>query len=432
MEKCRYLLVGLVLSLLCMPAFGQEFTKRTQLYKSEGMIIRDYTGDSWLVYDRYCDEYAVWHNVFILFTETGTTAEMMHLPSQVAGVSDFEIYDGVVYFAGSNTQGVGIMGYFYMASFPTSTVKICQVPVMSTFDKLEVGVCNNTLHVFLTGEETLGGGHMADAQLVGTDLWRFEISANTTFVDRFDDVAVLSSGIVFSARNTIDKIGYLFFSPVSSMGSSLFSTSADYRYFTTYVMDRILLDAGPGDNLAYVFRNPSFIDEAGFFYWNTLIQHYNVGTIPNTYRTIDLSYGQVANKAELMMEDNVLYAREIFSASCTSVYTLIPILPLPGHAFPDEQMHSLDAVVGSSDLFVAAGVGGNDGNLAIYRYNRNNWPEQECTAYTSLPFDLPDLKVLERGKKFECYIFVIEAIGEDCQETTIPVVTTCRENRNDR
>ena len=171
MRKNRYLWVGLVLTLVCMPVFGQEFTKRTQLYKSEGMIIRDYTGDSWLVYNRYYEYDGSKRNVFILFTETGTTAGMMYLPEQVACVNDFEIYDKTAYFAGSNTDGVGIMGYFDLTTFPTTTVKICPVPVMATFERLDVGVCNNTLHVFLTGEEVLGGCHMADARLIGTDQW---------------------------------------------------------------------------------------------------------------------------------------------------------------------------------------------------------------------------------------------------------------------
>ena len=426
----------LVLTLMSMPVLGQEFTKRTQLYKSEGMIIRDVSGDSWLVFDRYCDANAAWQNVFILFTETGVTAEMMYLPEQVAMVNDFEIYDRVVYFAGSNTQGVGIMGYFNMASFPTATVKICEVPVMASFERLDVGVYNNTLHVFLTGEALLGGGHMADARLIGTDLWRFEISLNTLLVDQFDDVSVLSRGVAFSARNTNDKNGFIFFFLGPATGSSVFSATVDYCYFSSIVSGRILLDVGSGDNLAYVFQNISGTDEVGFMNWNTMTQRYIVGPFavpPYTYRTIDLSYGQTANKAELLMEKNSLaYAKEIYTARCTTSVPPIIIPPYDGHAFSAEEIYSLDAVGSSGGLFVAAGVGVNDGNLAIYRYHRNNWPEQVCTEYVSIPFAIPAVKVITDKYTFEARIFDIEAEVEQCEKSTIPVVTKCHEDRNDR
>ncbi len=301
MRKNRYLWVGLVLTLVCMPVFGQEFTKRTRLYKSEGMIIRDYTGDSWLVYNRYYEYDGSKRDVFILFTETGTTAEMMFLPEQVACVNDFEIYDNTAYFAGCNTDGVGIMGYFDLTTFPTTTVKICPVPVMATFERLDVGVCNNTLHVFLTGEEVLGGGHMADARLVGTDQWRFEISVNTALVDRFDDVAVLSSGVAFSGRKTADKKGYMFFFLAPVMGSSIFPNYPDYLNFSGFFSGRILLDAGSGDDFTYVSQTASGTDEVGFLNWNNLMQRYGVGSVPNGYHAFDLSYGQVVNIAELLM-----------------------------------------------------------------------------------------------------------------------------------
>ncbi len=279
MKKNKYLWVGLVLTLVCMPVFGQEFTKRTQLYKSEGMIIRDYTGNSWLVHNRYYEYDGSKRDVFILFTETGTTAGMMYLPEQVACVNDFEIYDKTAYFAGCNTDGVGIMGYFDLTTFPTTTVKICPVPVMATFERLDVGVCNNTLHVFLTGEEVLGGSHMADARLVGTDQWRFEISVNTALVDRFDDVAVLSSGVAFSGRKTADKRGYMFLFPALTMSPSIFSATADCLCFANIVMDRIRLDAGTGNNLALVFRNTFGYEETFRLSWNTLIQGDNMGAV---------------------------------------------------------------------------------------------------------------------------------------------------------
>lgn len=422
----------LVLTLMSMPVLGQEFTKRTQLYKSEGMIIRDVSGDSWLVFDRYCDANAAWHNVFILFTETGVTAEMMYLPEQVAMVNDFEIYDRVVYFAGSNTQGVGIMGYFNMASFPTATVKICPVPVMATFERLDVGVCNNTLHVFLTGEEVLGGGHMVDARLIGSDLWRFDISLNTEHVDQFDDVAMLSRGVAFSARKTSDNKGYIFFFTAPAMSSSVFPSTANYLYFTSYVKGRILLSAGNGNNLAYVFQNTSAVDEVGFMNWNTLIQRYNAGVVPYDYRTIDMSYGQAANKAELLTENQGVYAKEIYTARCTTAVPPIPIPPYHGHAFQREMLYSLDAVGSSGSLFVAAGVGANDGNLAIYRYNRNNWPDQVCTEYVPLSFMVPDFKVFANEQGFKGHSFDIKAISEECQGSTIPVTDDCHEAITDR
>lgn len=84
---------------------------------------------------------------------------------------------------------------------------------------------------------------------------------------------------------------------------------------------------------------------------------------------------------------------------------------------------------GSGSLFVAAGVGAYDGNLAIYRYNRNNWPEQVCTEYVSLPIIYLAFKALDDKQEFESRGFNMEAIGKECQKTTIPVVTKCHENR---
>lgn len=247
-------------------------------------------------------------------------------------------------------------------------------------------------------------------------------------VDRFDDVAVLSSGVAFSGRKTADKKGYMFFFLAPAMGSSIFPNYPDYLNFSGFFSGRILLDAGPGDDFAYVSQTASGTDEVGFLNWNNLMQRYGVGSVPNGYHAFDLSYGQVVNIAELLMGYQNMYAKEIYTAGFTSS-VVPPLFYFPGHFFPYEQMHSLDAVGGSGSLFVAAEVGAYDGNLAIYRYNRNNWPEQVCTEYVSLPIIYLAFKVLDDKQKFESRGFNIEAIGEECQKTTIPVVTKCHENR---
>lgn len=272
MKNCKYLIACLVLLSVCMPSFGQEFIKRTPLEKSDSIIIRDVSGDSWLVYSHFAIN-EVKHKAFVLFAEADATAEIMYLPDHVTHVNDFEIYDDKVYFAGDDRNGIGIMGYFDLTTFPTTTVNICTVPVMATFERLDVGVYNNTLHVFLTGEELLGGGHFVDAWLNGTNVWQFDISINLDKVNRFDDVAALSSGVAVSGRKEIDKDGFIFLFPLPAAGPAIFPAYAHCLCFPSLVSGNILLDAGSGDDLSFVFQHDTSIDGEGSLHWNTLIRY---------------------------------------------------------------------------------------------------------------------------------------------------------------
>lgn len=434
MKNCKYLIACLVLLSVCMPSFGQEFIKRTPLEKSDSIIIRDVSGDSWLVYSHFFDLASTRRQAFVLFAEADATAEMMYLPDHVAHVNDFEIYDSIVYFAGDDHDGIAIMGYFDLATFPSSTVNICTVPLMASFHRLDVGVYDQTLHVFMTGDEVLGGGHFVDAWLTGTNVWQFDISINMEEVNRFDDVAALSFGVAVSGRKEVDNNGFIFFFSLPASGPSIFPASADYLRFSAIVDDRILLDAGSGNELAYVFHNSAGYDEVGALNWTTVNQYYTLATTstPGTYLTSDISYGHTANRAELLMPHPGTFSQEIYTAYCPPVITPVPPVYYSGHKFNDERLYSLDAIRSSSGLFVAAGHGGYSENLSIYRYHSNSWPEQACFSYSSLPYGSPDHKVPNDILSFDGYSFEIEAVGEKCQDAIIPVTTECDENNTDR
>ena len=420
MKKAILWATVILLAFAAYPVSAQEFIKRTPLNKSEGMIIRDYTGDKWLVYDLYGG--GANDNLFILFTETGPSAQVLRLPNSVIRILDFEIYDDTVYFVGKDYTGAGIMGYFGLTSFPSTTVKMFSVPVMSSFDKLEVGLFNQELHVFMTGEEVLGGGHMVDARHLSGDYWEVCISLNIDLANQFDDVAVLNSGVVFSARKPSENQGFLFFFNAPSVGHSVFLPNTPYLDFGKIINGPTLLDASSADQFAWVHRTIYGYDAEGFGNWTVVLSYSSLGTafVPTPPLFIDLSSRLWPGKAELLTEN-----MGIFTTSNMPPPIAPPYLPFPSHLFQGEKLNSLDVVENNPYRFVVAGCDQVEHYLTIYRYERNIWPTQGCSIKESLDPDIPDKKILGDKQYINDYCIEIEAVAQECQTDEIPVIDEC-------
>ena len=431
-NKSFALLFLLLAQLAVVPsAWAQEFIKRVPLEKSRGMIIREVSVSSWLVYDIYSDGTKE-INAFIMFTETGATAQVMQLPESFRQIYDFEIYDGRVYFAGENMNGVGIMGYFPVAGFPSPNIQLCQVPTMARFNKLEVGVFGQVLHVLMTGEGIQGDGHIVDARQVGGGTWNFAISNTIEAADVFDDVAVLTSKIVFSARKYVGQKGFLYFFSTSSVPYSILPQSPLSLRLGTGVSGRIMLDVRSGDDFFYVHRTSYNNDVVGSLNGFSLIQYLTLGStfVASPSTTFDLTCGSVGGKAELLAYNNYSSSPwEILTANCLSGFSLLPPLLIYGHTFYDEHLNSLDAVGSCPDVYVAAGIATTENSwLSIYRYNRNYWPVSGCSDNISLECDYPSYKVMEGKDDFSGQNYIIEAVAKDCWPDEVPVLTKCIES----
>ena len=406
--------------------YAQEFIKRVPLEKSRDMIIRDVSVSSWLVYDIYSDGVNE-KNAFVMFTETGTTAQVMTLPDIIRQIYDFEIYGGMVYFAGENMNGVGIMGYFPVAGFPANTIQLCEVPTMRCFNKLEVAVFDQALHVFMTGDESQVGEHMVDAWNVGGGIWIFSISDTLETVKFFDDVAILTSKIVFSARKRGSHEGLLHYFSAPSLGYSIFPQTSSSLVLGPCTSGTILLDVAVGDTFTYVYRTTFNHDVSGTINGTLFIQHHTLGPTfsSDPHTTIDLSCESVTGQVELLTETSPVTHYELFTGTGPAP---VPIMPIYGHTFSGEELHSVDGVNGMPNVYVAAGTETNYGNndLSIYRYNRILWPTQGCTDTVSVTYDSPDYKVLNgEGKYIKGRNYIIEASEKECQTSEVPVTDEC-------
>lgn len=96
--KRSVLLLGILYYLLSSSAIAQDFIKETYIKMDSSSIIRTINPQKWLIYSIY------YHgSSFVMVTETGTVAPVMHFPVMQDGyciVNDFEILGDSVFFCG--------------------------------------------------------------------------------------------------------------------------------------------------------------------------------------------------------------------------------------------------------------------------------------------------------------------------------------------
>lgn len=412
----------LMLLILSSTAKSQEFIKIFPLQKSQDMIVRDYTGDKWVIYDRYLDNYlVVMQNVFLLVSENGASAPMLILPSSIKIVNDFEIFKDEVYFCGQDINNRAVMGRFSLQNFQNSQVCVWTLPEMYSFNKLDVGELNSTYHVMMTGEAALGSSHIVDAKRISSTQWDFNISK---VLDDwlFDDVAITTSKVAFSARQKKNNIGTLIEFPYPAM-SLFIIPSSTVSYVNLYVSDGILLKATTGDQYAYLTNssNSTYMGEALGL---TKVWEFRLGspTTPYPYYRRDITYNPLANRVDILGWDSNHWKWSILHGFNPGS---LPLAAIYGHEIGGHTIRSLDGIKSANGLFIATGNAVTADFLTLYRYKYDIWPG--CLEQTSINIfdgypwqDIEKIAIYSRvfSKDAECVNCEIQNIGiySDCEK----------------
>lgn len=373
------IVILLPLLLLSPTVHGQEFTKVITLPKSQDMIVRDYAGNVWVVYDKYLATTDL-ASAFLLVSETGATAPMLTLPP-VKTVKDFEIYGDDVFFCGQDTNSRAVLGRFSLQGFPQSEVCIWTIPEMYSFNKLDVKEINHTLHVMMTGEAALGSYHIIDAWQQFPVQWSFNISK---VIDgwQFDDVVITSSDVIFSALRRKDNRGTLikFYHPGMSQ-SILPSMSTPY-----YVLpsgSNILLKATPTAN--YVFlTNTASGGIAGEALGLSISWSKTFGTLWTTYPIVgrDLAFHPQTGRMDVLSVGVPGTAACMLHLFGSATPTMID-----GHSVMLNDIFSVDDIASVSGTFIAAGVSVTLDFLTLYRYKYDRW--EDCFEEDSIGYGYP-------------------------------------------
>lgn len=421
-QKQHRMIILLILLLLSPTAQGQEFTKVIPLQKSRDMIVRDYTGDRWIVYNRYLSvSTSNLESVFLMVPEVGSSATMLTLPSSIRIVNDFEVYNDYVYFCGQNWDYQAVMGIFPLQAFPNVEVCIWTLPEMYSFNKLDVGeLDDNVLHVMMTGEAALGSTHIVDAKNSSLNIWHFNISL---VMDGwiFDDVAITTSKVVFSARQKKDNADTLIEFPYPGTSSTILP-GYSIPYVIVPLANKILLKASSSARYAFL-TNTGFGPLAGEVLglapvWQTLMGN---GVLPSSVHGNDIAFNPIANRVDILTTgvsgttSCILHPYEI---------TIMPVPPvLDGHGVTEETILSVDGIRNAGGLFIAAGNAVTLDFLNLYRYRYNAW--QDC--FEEKQNVLKKIDKWDEIQKFDvsCRELMKEAECGFCETGEITVFNEC-------
>ena len=421
MKKAVKLLLKLILLTLLPPtAYGQEFVKEIALAKSQKAIVRDVSGEKWLVYDWYLNSIDM-ENAFLLVSENGATAPMLQLPSSIYMVNDFEIFDDIVYFCGRNKNGKAILGRFSLQGFPNTEVCIWTIPEMYSFNKLDVGMMNQVLHVFMTGEGALGGYNVVDAAPLTSTYWNFCIS-NVQLDWCFDDVVFTTSDVVYSAHSLQGNYSVVIEFPFPSLYSYILPGSFQSAELHD-VKNNILLKASSPGKYAFM-ANASW--GIVFGEGQGLVNQWKkqLGSIihPDYCMGVDVAYNPLSSRMDAVVTG-------VTGVTSCMIHPYNPIaIPVPpiftGHGILDDDICSLDGIGSMNGYFIAAGSRANMSYLGLYRYKYNVW--NNCFEQTESFFG-DEIKWEPKMEiELPCGQFPYEAECGECETDLVNVYNKCQ------
>lgn len=419
MRAIKKILILIPLTMLFLTAQGQEFIKEIALEKSQNVIVRDISGEKWLVYDWYLNGIDM-ANAFLLVSENGTTAPILQLPSSIYLVNDFEIFDDTVYFCGRNNNGKAILGRFSLQGFPNTEVCVWTIPEMCSFNKLDVGMINQVLHVLMTGEGALGGYNVVDATPLTSTYWDFCIS-DVQLDWRFNDVALTTSNVVYSARSLQGGYSVVMSIPFPNLNSHILPGSFSYAEIQN-VKHEILLKASSAGNYAFM-ANASWgiVFGEGNGIINIWKKQLGNKLYPNYCQGVDIAYNPLSSRVDALVT-GVPAVTSCMIHPYSSIAT--PVSPIfTGHGILGDDICSLDGIGSINGYFIAAGTRTNMGYLGLYRYKYNVW--NNCFEQTESIFS-DEIKWVPRMKiDLSCRDFPYEAECGECETDLVNVDDKC-------
>ena len=364
-------------------------TERTDILYTQpigGTLVRDIGNNRSII----CDKTGGNSNTpsFTMFIPGSSTLSLIII--DVDTIFDFEVFNDNVFFCGvknNATGGYGVLGYFPLAGFPSTTVNYLKVSLFRRVRKLEVGYMMGHTHIIAIGDGIHGRAELVDAVDLGTT-WNMNFFDASDDAPMFIDLAITDNYVVVAAivneGITCRARIYYFDKPTTPLGT-LGPTNVPWRDIYDEASADIIIESCTGNAFVVaiasgvnVIFNTRFIIVA-YDAFNHISTNHLVENTPLA-KLEDIEYEKSTKVLELM-----LYIND-GDTKYSVIYTLIPAmatsnLNAAGHLFYDICLSSLDKCSAQSNHFIAIGNYKLGANYMVHvLYDFNQW--DRCSEYT--------------------------------------------------
>ena len=329
---------------------------------------------------------------------------------EIDTVFDFEIYKDTVYFCGvknSNTGGYGILGYFPISAFTTSSVYYLKMPHFRRAKRVEVGSFLGNTNMIAIGDGIDGHATIVDAKRQSAS-WIMDFSEAADEKDVFSDLAIIDSFVVVTSylkNDFVTPARVWFFQKPTTPGSSMFYSFVDWKECFQNASQNILVEACRGNE--FVVAATLGKTELGS---NAIrIAQFNSKTLNSVVRINeqtsfvwlkDLKFGMdpdvelLINTKDENYPHSIIYHIKPYMFSGTHI--------VDAHSYYPGYITSIDPWFFSLGQFYASGLDLNSlSYIWHYTYNFNTWGM--CLSYwdnTIEEIEKPDKK----GKSYFDFI----------------------------
>ena len=374
------LLLILATTMHCSTAVATERVDIITRQSHHGTIIRHISDKKSMICDQTNNPF------FILYTEGAAMVDMFDVDLDT--VYDFEIFNDIVYFCGvkSNiTGGYGVVGYFPLAGFPSTTIYYLSVPLFRRVKRLEMGIMGGQTHLLAVGDGIHGRAELLDAIYLGAgwDMHFFDAD-NKEIV--FTDLAITDTYVVVTAyqkHNYYVPARIYYFKKPTSNGSFTYSYIPWIEIESRSSHD-IIIEACQED--AFVVALAAGVNEVGttrfllVAYDSLNFLSKNIITEPYGYaRLRDIKYYAPSKSSELLLYVNDEQNRH------SVIYTLTSAMEYgtsfaTGHLYSSVFINSLDRNRTLHSHFVAsANNAESTANIQHILYDFSQWGN--CLEY---------------------------------------------------
>lgn len=380
MKKVRlFYLLGLV---LLFPQFltAQDLTRQL-LPTSSTSIIRQWDSANWVCYN-YGDS-----NEFYIVSSTGASTPCMSLKNDSIRITDFEIFNDVVYFCGymKNNAWYAMMGRFSLFTFPNSLVTYDTLSDVATFDKMDVFSAEEQVHVVMTAKQTYDGGQsvtiytIVDAAKQTDGSWLYSVLDNTEKPLFFDDVAVTDNFVVYTARSlrddnykALNTTELWYFDKPTTLGTPVLTSSVNLRYLYNWPDGQVLIEHLDEDR--FVIAGRKDMDD--------LISNYFIGFSYNgtckvildesidTRDVLDIKYNGEENNCDVLVwrPQSETWTSRVFTIPISNHYNATSTVGM--RTFKDVEVQSIDFLTSAPNYFIASGCNIYVSKLNVCKYNQ--------------------------------------------------------------
>lgn len=332
-----------------------------------------------------CDQTGI--PFFIMYIEGVPTLYMITIDLDT--VYDFEIFNDTVFFCGvknNGTSGYGVLGYFPMAGFPSTTVSYLNVPLFKRVKRIEVGEMSGQTHMVAVGDGIQGKAELVDAIYLGFS-WDMNFFSAENDSIAFTDLAITDTYVVvtgFCAQYYSVSPARIYYFKKPTSGGTLAYPSIQWIEIEQRSSENIIIEACQGDAFVVALANgKNEIGKTSF----TLVAYdalsfLSKNSITEPFRFVrlrDIKYYAPSKSSELLLyvddgefHHSVVYTLTSAMAYGTSIAT--------GHKYNNVFINSLDWNRDINNHFVASANRPKSlANIQFILYDFSQWGD--CLEY---------------------------------------------------